>query len=103
MKIVGVTACPTGIAHTYMAAMRLTNAARALAHEIKIETQGAMGIEHVLTAKEIRAADVVIIAADIPIVGEERFANCPALRLTTKEAIDDPAGALERALQCVAG
>jgi fructose-specific phosphotransferase system IIB component len=98
MKIIGVTACPTGIAHTYMAAMRLTNVAKAEHHEIKVETQGAMGIEHTLTTKDIHAADIAIIAADIPISGEERFANIPVLRVPTLEVINDPQGVLTRAL-----
>ncbi len=64
MKIVAVTACPTGIAHTYMAAEQLEKTARALGHTIKVETQGAMGIENELAQADIDAADVVLIAAD---------------------------------------
>lgn len=98
MKIIGVTACPTGIAHTYMAATRLINVARAQHHEIKLETQGAMGIEHVLTAKDVDTADLVIIAADIPISGEERFSGRQVLRVSTLEAIGDPQGVLQLAI-----
>jgi len=58
MKIVAVTACPTGIAHTYMAAEQLEKSARAAGHQIKVETQGAMGIENELSAQEIREAEV---------------------------------------------
>ena len=56
MKIVAVTACPTGIAHTYMAAEQLEKTAKKLGHSIKVETQGAMGIENKLTEAEIAAA-----------------------------------------------
>jgi len=101
MKIVGVTACPTGIAHTYMAATRLSNAARVLNHDIKIETQGAMGVENALSAKDIANASVVIIAADIPIRDEKRFDRCKLIRTTTREAINDPNGVLTRALELI--
>lgn len=73
MKIVAVTACPTGIAHTYMAAEQLEKTAKKLGHSIKVETQGAMGIENELTQAEIDAAEVVILAADIAIERSERF------------------------------
>lgn len=101
MKIVGVTACPTGIAHTYMAATRLSNAARVLHYEIKIETQGAMGVENALSAKDIANADVVVIAADIPIRDEKRFAMVKVMKTTTHEAINDPHGVLTRAVERV--
>ena len=57
MNIVAVTACPTGIAHTYMAAEQIEKTAKALGHHIKVETQGAMGIENELSAEDIREAD----------------------------------------------
>ncbi len=65
MNIVAVTACPTGIAHTYMAAEQLEKTARKLGHHIKVETQGAMGIENELSAGDIADAQVAIFAADI--------------------------------------
>src|SRR5512138_1788725 len=74
MKIVAVTACPTGIAHTYMAAEQLEKTARRLGYSIKVETQGAMGVENELSARDIAEAAVVIIAADIAIERPERFA-----------------------------
>ena len=73
MKIVGVTKCPTGIAHTYMAAERLEKTAAKLGYEIKVETQGSQGTENKLTRKEIARADYVIIAADVSIDEPERF------------------------------
>lgn len=63
-KIVAVTACPTGIAHTIMAAEGLEQAAKMLGHEIKVETQGSVGVRNILSEEDITAADLVIIAAD---------------------------------------
>ena len=67
MKIVAVTACPTGIAHTFMAAEQLEKTARQLGHEIKVETQGSMGIENELSQADVDAAGVAILACDIVI------------------------------------
>ncbi|PTF73218.1 fructose-specific PTS transporter subunit EIIC [Staphylococcus chromogenes] len=64
MKIVAVTSCPNGIAHTYMAQEKLEQAAQELGVDIKVETQGGVGVEHQLTAQDIQEADGVIIAAD---------------------------------------
>ena len=64
MRYVAITACPTGIAHTYMAAEKLQMAAAEAGYEIKVETQGSIGAENVLAAADIAAADAVIIAAD---------------------------------------
>src|SRR5215469_13719787 len=87
MKIVAVTACPTGIAHTYMAAARLEKVAKELGHEIKVETQGAMGIENQLTASDIRQAAAVIFAVDINIEGRERFNGLKIIEVPLQEAI----------------
>ena len=97
MKIVAVTACPTGIAHTYMAAEQLEKAARARGHEIKVETQGAMGIENELSAGDIGAAAVVIFAADIEVERRERFDGLKVIEVPVQQAIKDPAGVLSRA------
>lgn len=70
-KIVGITNCPVGIAHTYMAAEALENEAKKRGHEIKIETQGAIGVENALTPSDIQAADYVIIAAGRGLSDEE--------------------------------
>ena len=75
MKIVAVTACPTGVAHTYMAAEQLAKTAKKLGHTIKVETQGSMGIENELSQADIDGADAAIIAADIAIEQPERFAG----------------------------
>lgn len=73
MKIVGVTSCSTGIAHTYMAAEALKKAAKGLGCEVKVETQGSVGTEDKLTEDDIKNADVIIIASDVPISGRDRF------------------------------
>jgi len=92
MKIVALTACPTGIAHTYMAAEQLDKTAKALGHQIKVETQGAMGIENELSESDIRQADVAIFAADIEVEKRERFQKIKILRVSVQEAIKNPRG-----------
>ena len=91
MKILAVTACPTGIAHTYMAAEYLERAGERLGHTIKVETQGAMGIENRITESDVGGADALIIAADIPIQGRERFnALAQVLEVPVQLAIRNP-------------
>ena len=97
MKIVAVTACPTGIAHTYMAAEQLEKTAAALGHEIKVETQGAMGIENQLTADDIAGAQVAIFAADIEVEGKDRFDALTIVRAPVQEAIRNPRRLFEKA------
>lgn len=97
MKIVAVTACPTGIAHTYMAAEQLEKTAKALGHQIQVETQGAMGIENELSAAAIRDSDVAIFAVDIEVEQLERFNGKKILRVGVSEAIKDPKGVLAKA------
>ena len=92
MKIVAVTACPTGIAHTYMAAEQLERAARALGHEIKVETQGAMGVENELTADDISRADVALFAIGIEVERRERFDGLRVVEVSVQEAIKNPRG-----------
>jgi PTS system fructose-specific IIB component/fructose-specific PTS system IIB-like component len=90
MKIVAVTACPTGIAHTYMAAEQLEKTARKLGHTIKVETQGAMGIENELTQQEIDAAEVVIFATDIAIEKAERFGKIRKIEIPVQSVLKNP-------------
>ncbi|MDP4096127.1 PTS fructose transporter subunit IIBC [Paenibacillus sp. P96] len=89
MKLVAVTSCPTGIAHTYIAAEKLTKAGLDTGVEVKVETQGSAGTENELTAQEIMEADGVIIAADKG-VDKSRFAGKPVYECGTREAIKDP-------------
>ena len=90
MKIVAVTACPTGIAHTYMAAARLEKIAMSQGHEIKVETQGAIGIENKLTENDIRQAEIAIFAVDVQVEERERFNGIKVIQVPLKEAINDP-------------
>lgn len=90
MKIVAVTACPTGIAHTYMADARLEKIAKNFGHEIKVETQGAMGIENKLTDRDIRQAQIAIFAVDIEIEGRERFNGVKVMQVPLQEALKNP-------------
>jgi len=94
MRIVAVTACPTGIAHTYMAAERLEKAAKKLGHAIRVETQGAMGIENALTELEVKEADVVLFAAGIPVRDRARFDGKRVVEAPVQEAIRNPEGVL---------
>ncbi|NRA57758.1 MAG: PTS fructose-like transporter subunit IIB [Phycisphaerales bacterium] len=97
MKIVAVTACPTGIAHTYMAAEQLEKTAKAAGHEIHVETQGSMGIENELSAQAISDADVVIFAVDIDVEKKERFDGKNVVQASVSEAIKKPDALLARA------
>jgi fructose-specific PTS system IIB-like component len=87
MNIVGVSACPTGVAHTYLAAEALTKAFKAKNHEVKIETQGASGIENEITPEDIKKADFVILTKDIAIKDEERFDGKKIIKVMSGVAI----------------
>lgn len=101
MKIVGITACPTGIAHTYMAQESLEVALEKLGYNYKIETQGGMGIENELTAEDIATADVAILAVSVVIEGEERFDNIPTLRVEVGRAIKDTHNVIREAVSLI--
>ena len=96
-KIVAITSCPTGIAHTFMAAEGLTQAAAALGHELRVETQGSVGAGTPLTPEEIAAADIVLIAADRE-VDRGRFAGKRVFASGTKPAITGGQALITRAL-----
>lgn len=81
MKIVAVTACPSGVAHTYMAAEALKVAGDKAGVEVKVETQGAGGIENELTEQDIKDAACVVLSNDVKIRGEERFHGKKIVRL----------------------
>lgn len=90
MNIVAVTACPTGIAHTYMAAELLEKTAKKLGHAIKVETQGAMGIENKLSQSDVDAAEVVILAAGITLEEMERFARIRKIEVPIQSILKNP-------------
>lgn len=73
MNIVAVTACPAGVAHTYMAKKGLEKAAKKLGYKIKVETQGSMGIENEIKPEDLEKADLVILAVDTKIEKASRF------------------------------
>jgi PTS system fructose-specific IIC component len=102
MKIVAITSCATGIAHTYMAAEALERAAKAAGHEVWVETQGAGGYKP-LSQDIVDAADVVIFANDVGIRDKERFDNTISVQSTPKEAIKNAKGLIEQAEQKVSG
>ncbi|XOB61807.1 fructose-specific PTS transporter subunit EIIC [Campylobacterota bacterium DY0563] len=97
-KLVAITACPTGIAHTFMAASALEKFAQDNGHEIKVETQGSVGAKNKLTQSEIENADVVIIAADTH-VEMERFDGKRFFETSTAEAIKNTTEVLQNALR----
>src|SRR5450759_1359077 len=97
MKFVAVTSCPTGIAHTYMAAEGLEQAAKAAGHQIEVETQGAAGLTP-LDPETIAAADAVIFAADVEVRDAGRFAGKPLVRAGVKKAISDGPGLIAQAV-----
>lgn len=101
MKIVGVAACTVGIAHTYIAQEKLENAGRKAGHEIAIETQGTIGIESELTDKQISEADIVILACDVKISGEERFEGKRIIKVSTAIAVKSPNKLIEKAAEVV--
>lgn len=96
MNIVAVTACPTGIAHTYMAAEQLEKTAKTLGHKIKVETQGAMGIENEISMAEVKAADVVLIAADIAIDQRDRFKGKKVVEIPVQDVLKNPTAVFEK-------
>ena len=96
-RIVAVTACPTGVAHTFMAAEALTAAATAAGHQIRVETQGSVGAQDPLTAEEIEAADLVILACDIE-VDPSRFAGKRLWRTSTGSALKKPGPTIDDAM-----
>lgn len=96
MKIVGISACASGIAHTYIAKEKLMKAASESGCEIHMETQGTIGTEDELSKKDIEDADVVIIAADIKVSGKDRFKGKKIVEVPTHLAIKSPKALIEK-------
>ncbi len=97
MKIVAITACAGGIAHTYMAAEALKKSARTAGDKIHIEIQGSMGVENKLTQEEIDQADLVIFAVNITIEGRDRFRKKKPLVIDPGDFVADGNKALAKA------
>lgn len=96
-KILAVTGCPTGIAHTFMAEKALKEAAKELGCEIKVETNGAIGVENALTAKEIREADAIIVACDKN-VDMDRFNGKPVIEVPVSDGINKARELIQRCI-----
>ena len=96
-KIIAVTGCPTGIAHTFMAEEALKTAAKKLNIEIKVETNGASGVENAITPADLKDIYGVIIAADKD-VNAERFNGLPVIEVPVKEAIHHPADLINKVI-----
>lgn len=97
VKLLAVTSCPTGIAHTYMAAEALEKAAKAAGCQIKIETRGSAGAKNVLTAEEIEAADCIIVAADAK-VPMDRFNGKKVISCQVSDGIGKAEQLVEQAV-----
>lgn len=101
MKIVAVAACPVGVAHTYMAKKALEDAAEKLGHTIKVETQGALGIEDEISAQDIAEADVAILAVEVGIAKAERFKDIKTVNVPVNVAIKSPESLLKKVEQAI--
>ena len=96
MKVVGVTACPSGVAHTYMAAEALQIAGKKLGMDVKIETQGSAGIENTLTEQGVAEAVCVILSNDVTIRNEERFKGKKVVRMGVSDLIKKADGLMKK-------
>ena len=97
-KIIAITACPTGIAHTFMAAKALENAGKKLNYEIKVETQVATGIKNKITNTDIENADAIIFSVETKVREEDRFKERKIHKISVKEAIKNAEKAINDAL-----
>ena len=100
MKIVGISACPAGLAHTPMAAKALEKAGASLGYDIKMEQQGSMGQVNTITEEEAKA-DFVIIASDQKISGMERFDGKPVIRVDITTCIKAPEAVIKKCVKAV--
>lgn len=94
-KIVAITSCPVGVAHTYMAAENLENAGKEMGYDVKVETHGSIGVENRLSASDIAQADGVIIAADTKI-DKSRFNGKPLIECGVQEGIHHPKDLIQK-------
>lgn len=105
MKIVAVTSCATGIAHSYMAAEAIKKAARKAGFTARVEIQGAMGPEDQLSQAEIDAADVVLLANDVGIINPARFhaSMAKTVKIPPHEVIKNPETMIQKLCAHIAG
>jgi PTS system fructose-specific IIB component len=102
MEFVAVTACPTGIAHSQMAAENLETTAEERGHDIHVEVHGAMGTENEIPADVLASADAAIVAADTS-VQTDRFEGMVLVKGTVKDAVNDPGGLMNEAIERIEG
>lgn len=102
-KIIAVTACATGVAHTYMAAQALKKGAQKMGHLIKVETQGATGIEGTLTEKDVQIGEVVIFAVDTKVRDRERFEGKTILEVPVSAPIKNAEQVIQDSLAKIDG
>ncbi|MGI0117227.1 PTS fructose-like transporter subunit IIB [Zooshikella sp. RANM57] len=95
-RIVAVTACPSGVAHTYMAAEAIESAAKAKGWQCSVETQGSIGIENELTREAIAEADVVILTKDIDIKNTDRFKGKTIVHIGISDAVKRSAAVMDK-------
>lgn len=103
MRLLAITGCPSGVAHTHMAAAALQKAGKKVGVEIKVEKQGALGIENKITEKDVEEADVLIIAADLAITGSERFKNIETLKFSVSDGVKKPDELIKAAIEAAGG
>lgn len=101
MKIVGIAACPAGLAHTPMAAKALEKAGEKLGHELKMEQQGSMGQLNKITIQEAKECEFVIIASDQKIEGMDRFEGKKIVRIDISTCIKAPEAVINKCIQAL--
>ncbi len=94
-KLVALCACPMGLAHTFMAAEAIKKAALEMGYEVKVETQGADGIQNELTASDIKGADIILHAIAVTPQDMERFEGCEIYEVGLQEVIKNPKGVIK--------
>lgn len=94
-KLIALCACPMGLAHTFMAAEAIRQAAVEMGYDVKVETQGADGIKNELTTVDIREAKIIIHAVAVTPLGMERFEGCEVYEVGLQEVIKDPIGIIK--------
>ena len=103
MNIVGISACPAGLAHTPMAAKALEQAGKELGYHVKMEQQGSMGPVNAITQEEADQADFVLIASDHKITNMERFKGKKVLNVNINVCIKAPKAVLKKCVSVVKG
>lgn len=101
MKILGITACTAGVAHTYMAQDAIIQEAKRRGFDVKVETQGMMGIENEIEPEDIEDAQLLIVAADIGVENMDRFEDLPTYECGTNDVIGHIGEIFDKALELV--